>query len=224
MDFNIADMLLRAPVIFFSLTIHEFMHAWTAWKCGDDTALRLGRVTLNPLAHLDPIGTVLMFFGPVGWAKPVPVNPYNYENPKRDDLLVSVAGVAINLAFGLLLIVVVRLLVWQNMLPESPVAEILWGMIGWGILYNLCLAMFNLLPLHPLDGSHVLCNLLPAGAAKRFVENRHNTMIILGILLLLNWLVFRGFLFKPAMYLMVSLTGDTGAWHLFNHMWPATRI
>ena len=224
MDFNIADMLLRAPVIFFSLTIHEFMHAWTAWKCGDDTALRLGRVTLNPLAHLDPIGTVLMFFGPVGWAKPVPVNPYNYENPKRDDLLVSGAGVAINLAFGLLLIVVVRLLVWQNMLPESPVAEILWGMIGWGILYNLCLAMFNLLPLHPLDGSHVLCNLLPAGAAKRFVENRHNTMIILGILLLLNWLVFRGFLFKPAMYLMVSLTGDTGAWHLFNHMWPATRI
>jgi Zn-dependent protease len=223
-DFNIADMLLRAPVIFFSLTIHEFMHAWTAWKCGDDTALRLGRVTLNPLAHLDPIGTVLMFFGPVGWAKPVPVNPYNYENPKRDDLLVSGAGVAINLAFGLLLIVVVRLLVWQNMLPESPVAEILWGMIGWGILYNLCLAMFNLLPLHPLDGSHVLCNLLPAGAAKRFVENRHNTMIILGILLLLNWLVFRGFLFKPAMYLMVSLTGDTGAWHLFNHMWPATRI
>ena len=200
------------------------MHAWTAWKCGDDTALRQGRVSLNPLAHLDPIGTVLMFFGPVGWAKPVPVNPYNYENPKRDDLLVSGAGVAINLAFGLLLIVVVRLLVWQNILPESPVAGILWGMIGWGILYNLCLAMFNLLPLHPLDGSHVLRNLLPAGAAKRFVENRHNTMIILGILLLLNWLVFRGFLFKPAMYLMVSLTGDTGAWHLFNHMWPATRI
>jgi Zn-dependent protease len=200
------------------------MHAWTAWKCGDDTALRRGRVSLNPLRHLDLFGTVLMFFGPVGWAKPVPVQPMNFYRPRRDDILVSIAGVAINLAFGLLLIVVVRLLVWQDMLPESPVAAILWGMMGWGILYNLGLAMFNLLPLHPLDGSHVFRNLLPAGAAMRFAENRQNTMIVLGILLLLNWLVFPGFLFKPAMYLMIFLAGDTGAGNLFNHMWLDTRI
>ncbi|MCX5649518.1 MAG: site-2 protease family protein [Planctomycetota bacterium] len=222
MDFNIIDILLRAPVIFFSLTIHEFMHAWTAWKCGDDTALRQGRVTLNPLAHLDPIGTVLLFFGPIGWAKPVPVQPYNFYRPRRDDILVSGAGVAMNLALGILLAVVVRALVWQNMLPESRLAGILWGMMGWGILLNLGLAMFNLLPLHPLDGSHVLSNLLPATASARFEESRNTTMIILGILLLLNWLVFPGFLYTPAVHLMVLLAGDTGTGHLLANMWLYT--
>jgi hypothetical protein len=101
-DFDITGMLIRAPVIFFALTIHEFMHAWTAWKCGDDTALRAGRVTFNPLAHLDPVGTVLLFFGPIGWAKPVPVDPTNfdYETRRRDEILVSGAGVTANFVLG----------------------------------------------------------------------------------------------------------------------------
>ena len=216
---NTYELMLRAPVILFSLTIHEFMHAWTAWKCGDDTALRQGRVSLNPMVHLEPIGTVLLFFGPIGWAKPVPVQPYNFHRPRRDDILVSGAGVAINFATGLALVLLTRVLVWQDLLPATPLAKILWGMLGWGVLINFGLAMFNLLPLHPLDGSHVFSHLVPARARMHFEDNRQVTMIVLGILLLVNWLVWPGFLFVPAIYLMFFLAGDVGAATLLGCMW-----
>jgi Zn-dependent protease len=212
--------VLRLPVVIFSLTIHEFMHAWTAWKCGDDTALRLGRVSLNPLVHLDLIGTIMLFFGPIGWAKPVPVNPYNYRNLRLDDILVSGAGVAINFVTGCVLAILVRVLLWQDLGPVSPLGQFLWGMLGWAIMINLGLAMFNLLPFHPLDGSHIFSNLMPAWARVYFEENRNVTMVALGVLLLANWLVWPGFLYLPAIYLMVFLTGHEGAGNLLMCMWP----
>jgi Zn-dependent protease len=145
------------------LTFHEFGHAWTAEKCGDDTARLQGRCSLNPIVHIDPIGTVLlplmMIFLPfgvsrfmIGWAKPVPVNPYNLRNPRLDDILVSMAGPAMNLLLAVALMALARV-----------------GLIGhWEQFTGLCkqmaalsllLCFFNLIPIPPLDGSHVLRNL-----------------------------------------------------------------
>lgn len=184
MDFDITDLLMRAPVVLFSLTIHEFMHAWTAWKCGDDTALRQGRVTLNPLHHLDLFGTVMLFLGPIGWAKPVPVNPYNYENPKRDEILVSGAGVAANLTVGIVCALVLRLF-GGDILTIDQVGRILFIMILYGCLLNFGLATFNLLPIPPLDGSHILRELLPGELALRFSQfGRLGMFLLLGAVLL----------------------------------------
>ncbi len=89
-------LAIRAIAVISALTFHEFAHAWAAYRAGDETAYRMGRLSLNPLVHLDPLGTIFLFFGPIGWAKPVPVNPANYRNPRRDDIIVSVAGVSAN--------------------------------------------------------------------------------------------------------------------------------
>ncbi len=145
------------------LTCHEFAHAWVGWKCGDDTARLQGRVSLNPLVHIDPIGTVLlpllMIFLPaglgrflIGWAKPVPFNPRNLGNPKRDEMLIAMAGPAMNLVLGLLLVGLAKvgLLLHSSAMMEMCVnaAEL-----------SLLLCFFNLIPVPPLDGSHVLRNL-----------------------------------------------------------------
>ena len=184
MGLDITDLLMRAPVVLFSLTIHEFMHGWTAWKCGDDTALRQGRVTLNPLHHLDFFGTVMLFIGPIGWAKPVPVNPYNYENPKRDDILVSGAGVAANLTLGIVCALALRLF-GGDILAIDQVGKIIFIMILYGFLLNFGLATFNLLPIPPLDGSHILRELLPGELALRFSEfGRMGMFLLLGAVLL----------------------------------------
>jgi Zn-dependent protease len=219
-DFDIRRIVLDLPAVLFSLTIHEFMHAWTAWKCGDDTALRQGRVSLNPLVHLDLLGTLCLFVGPVGWAKPVPVQRYNFNNPRRDDILVSGAGVAANLALAILLVVAARLMLSQGWVPQGEMGKAILGIIGWGIMNNFGLAMFNLLPFHPLDGSHVFSQLLPARAHIWFEDNRKMGMVALGILLLINWLVWPGFLYWPAIYLMVFLTGDAATSQLLDCMWP----
>ena len=101
MDFNLKLILIQAPVILFALTVHEFCHAWVADMLGDDTAKRQGRLTLNPIAHLDVLGTILMFVAGFGWAKPVPVNPLNFENPRKGMLLVAIAGPMSNLVVAI---------------------------------------------------------------------------------------------------------------------------
>jgi Zn-dependent protease len=164
MDANwIIEGLISYLGLIVLLTFHEFGHAWTAEKCGDDTARLQGRCSLNPIVHIDPIGTVLlplmMIFLPfgvsrfmIGWAKPVPVNPYNLRNPQLDDILVSMAGPAMNLLLAVGLVALARAGLLFHL---GGVAELFLQMAALSLL----LCFFNLIPIPPLDGSHVLRNL-----------------------------------------------------------------
>ena len=144
------------------LSFHEFGHAWMAYKCGDDTARIMGRMTINPIVHIDPIGTVLiplviLLLNPgffiFGWAKPVPVNPNNYENRKRDDILISMAGPAMNVILAILLMAVYRLAVE---LPIDVGAGAIVHNLELVAFISMILCVFNLIPIPPLDGSHVM--------------------------------------------------------------------
>jgi len=167
MDANTSNAIVEGLISYLGLiillTFHEFGHAWVALKCGDDTAKLQGRVSLNPMVHIDPIGTVLlplmMIFLPfgvsrfmIGWAKPVPVNPYNLRNPRSDDILVTMAGPAMNLILAVALVGLARV---GLMVHLEPVAGVCWQFASLSLL----LCFFNLIPIPPLDGSHVLRNL-----------------------------------------------------------------
>ncbi len=152
--------IVWGPVILFSLTVHEFFHAWTAHKFGDDTAKRAGRLTLNPLAHLDMMGTIVMVVSGFrfGWAKPVPVNPMNLKNPRVADIWISAAGPLSNLGMALIAGLTFQLFGGVSLGQES---EVLPMALQAGVYINVTLAFFNLIPIFPLDGSHILGNLLP---------------------------------------------------------------
>ena len=164
-------ILLQFVTLLFSITIHEASHAWMANKCGDPTAAYLGRVTLNPVPHIDIIGTIIMplflmianpGFGLIGWGKPCPVNPLNYRNYKRDDILVSIAGVTSNLIVAL-----ASLLLLKSLLTLGFNSEGVRSLFKIIFRLNIMLMIFNLLPIPPLDGSHVLKQLLPQDTAEK---------------------------------------------------------
>lgn len=170
--FNIAELLMQYFCLLFSLCIHEAAHGFVADKCGDPTARLLGRVTLNPLAHIDVIGTIvmplLMFTTSVpfliGWAKPVPVNPLNLKNMRRDNVLVSLAGPASNLTLALICAAGLRAVI---MLANAiPMPEAFINIVDYLLLINLLLAVFNMIPVPPLDGSQLLIYALPEGAGR----------------------------------------------------------
>lgn len=151
--------LVGIPVLFFSLTVHEYFHAWSALKFGDTTARDQGRLTLHPLAHLDFMGVVVMIMSGFrfGWAKPVPVNPYNLRNPRVADFWISFAGPLSNLGLAIASALILRAY-WAMFQPSGGY---LLNLLLSGVTINLALAFFNLIPLFPLDGSHILRSLLP---------------------------------------------------------------
>lgn len=158
-DGDLIDRLIMYIGLVILLTFHEFGHAWTAWKCGDDTARLQGRVSLNPLDHIDPIGTVLIpligFLFPgagrflVGWARPVPVNLNNLRNPNADDLLITMAGPGMNFLLTIVLLVLARLGLLVHV-PEMPRICVGFAETSMALFY------FNLIPVPPLDGSRVI--------------------------------------------------------------------
>ena len=153
--------VLVAVALVICLTIHEFAHAYVAHKLGDDTAKLLGRVTLNPLAHLDPIGTVMLLFAGIGWGKPVPFNPYNLKNPKRDGAIIAIAGPASNFVLAIILTILFKLFA-----DISLIGIFLYTTIS----YNIILAVFNLIPLHPLDGFKVVNGFLPENLSIQWLQ------------------------------------------------------
>ena len=189
---RVERVLVFLPVLLVSVVLHEVAHGWVALKQGDDTAKRAGRLTLNPIPHIDVLGSVvvptvlaLMPGGLLfGWAKPVPVDPRNFRNYRRGDILVSLAGIAVNL---LLVVAFTGLMVLAAWLSRgapalSAIAEVAYRMGALGVILNLILAFFNLIPIPPLDGSHVVAQLLPGGLRSRYRElGRYG----LGILLVL---------------------------------------
>jgi Zn-dependent protease len=207
-------LLLALPVLIFSIVLHEVAHGWAALKQGDPTAAMLGRITLNPVPHIDPIGSILV---PVmltlmpggfifGWAKPVPVNPRNFRNYKKGDIIVSLAGVAVNFLLAIAFTLLVVATIWLGRAAPN-LAEtwaIMRSMAEYGVLINLILALFNLLPIPPLDGSHVMYHLLPPHLGARYRELGRYGMLILILFLFLGG--FR-ILYLPLSLLMGMLMG-----------------
>lgn len=178
--------ILAVPVL-LAVTFHEVAHGWAAYKLGDDTAKRAGRLTLNPIKHLDLVGTLVFFITKmVGWAKPVPVNPMNFKNPRQDMIWVSAAGPAANLVLAAVISILFRLLMtWQAAVPEFFIKPLLM-ITYYGVIINVGLAVFNLLPIPPLDGSGILAGLLPPQAAMSYERIRPFGFVILLVLIFTN--------------------------------------
>lgn len=201
-DISIAQIVIAFLVLLFSLTVHEASHAWAAYRCGDPTARALGRMTLNPAAHIDPIGTVVFpliaiatHVPVIGWAKPVPVNEGRLRSPRRDMMLVAAAGPASNLVLAIGAAALVRIMLplsgaGSEAGPGGLLAEALARLLE----INVLLAIFNMLPIPPLDGSGVLEGLLPPAAGVVFAKIRPYGFVLLYALLLtgtLGALIFR---------------------------------
>jgi len=166
---SIPTLIITIPVFLLALTIHEFAHGWVANLLGDPTARLQGRLTLNPIAHLDPIGTLAIVFIGFGWARPVPVDSRYLKRPQRDMMFIAAAGPASNVVLAVLSAFCVRMIPWSGSSPEwvwlvKPVLLMLYTSVG----ANVILAVFNLLPIPPLDGSRVLSGLLPLRQAISF--------------------------------------------------------
>ena len=175
-------ILYMLPAILIGLTVHEWAHAYAAYRLGDPTARNLGRMTLNPIAHIDIFGFLCLLIAGFGWAKPVPVNPRNFKNYKRDDIIVSLAGIAMNFLVALVMTFLYVLLV--KIWPELAVNEAYQYIMTYIIVINLSLMLFNLIPIYPLDGSHVLECLLVRKAPRFFMFMRqYGQYILIGLLI-----------------------------------------
>jgi len=191
---TLQNVLFVAPVLLFSVIAHEYAHGYAALRQGDSTALAMGRLTWNPLKHIDPWLTIVMplvmgyssnWRVMLGGAKPVPVNPANYRNLKRGDIIVSLAGVATNLVLALIATLLLALfgLLYKIAPASGGVVWIVQVAMIYGVLINLSLILFNLIPIPPLDGSHVMKYLLPKPLAERYVQFGQFGFLLLILLL-----------------------------------------
>lgn len=200
--------VLFIPHVLFALSLHEACHAYTAYLCGDDTAALMGRVTLNPIKHIDPIGALAFVIIGLGWAKPTPVNPLRFKHAGRDDILVSAAGPGSNLAAGIvLLLAIIAVHAFAEGREWSGPAL---AFLFVGAQLNLALCFFNLLPVPPLDGSHILMEILPREAAIKIEPvMRHGVWLLLGLVLISNWVpVFQLLVWAPAKLIMNIVLGN----------------
>lgn len=197
-------------ILIFSIVIHEFAHGWMADSLGDPTAKHLGRLTLNPIPHIDLMGSIIIplflllsnsgFI--IGWAKPVPYNPYNLKDQKNGPALVGAAGPASNLLLALIFGIIIRILLIQGIAMDSSII-MLFSII---VFYNILLAIFNLVPIPPLDGSKILFHFMPYS-----MHGIRETLERNGMLFLILFIFFGFQLIIPIMLFLFSLiTGDIG--------------
>jgi Zn-dependent protease len=223
-NINIGSVLIQFAVLLFSLSIHEASHAWMAERCGDYTARYLGRVTLNPLAHMDPLGTFVfpllqMITGAplIGWAKPVPINPVHLKDPHRDQIRISLAGPGSNLIaaagsftllVGMKLLfpqidgILINLVITGRIPQQNGILVPLLGILYFSFVINLALALFNIIPIPPLDGHWILYEILPSGAARALAGLSTYGFVIIYALMLTG--AFQ-FIFWPIEKLLVLL-------------------
>lgn len=155
----VMDKVYILPGIIIGLAFHEFAHAWVATKLGDDTPKLQGRVTINPISHIDPIGMIALLFVGFGWGVPVEINPRNFKKPRRDELLVSLAGVVMNLILAVIFTIVLKIFITVVGYSGDTMIQIVGDIIFYIIYINLVLMVFNLLPIPPLDGFNILTEL-----------------------------------------------------------------
>lgn len=170
------DFISLVFAILVAITVHEFAHALVADKLGDPTPRSQGRITLNPLAHLDLIGTLMIFFVRFGWGKPVQFDPFNLRHPKRDTALIALAGPASNIILAILLSIIVRFV---------PIPEIIAILFIRTVIINISLAVFNFIPIHPLDGGKVLIGILPQDVAREWdsILQKYGMIILIFLVL-----------------------------------------
>ncbi len=172
-------------VLFICFPAHECAHAWTADRLGDPTARKAGRITLNPLKHLDPMGTIMIILCGVGYAKPVPVRIEHFKNPKRDFALTAIAGPISNLIMAILFLLLIRIL--SGVMGVSETRTMVLNVLVYAVYINISLAIFNLIPIPPLDGSRVVTAFLPDGAYRKMLHYERYMMIgLLVLIFILN--------------------------------------
>jgi len=180
MSFDLVQWIIKIPVLLFAITIHEYAHGRAALWLGDPTAKLSGRLSFNPLHHIDPFGAICLFLFNFGWAKPVPVNPRYFKNMRRDIIIMSLCGPLANISAAFLAGMLIRYLLLPWEVYQITLIYLLFMNIGLGL--------FNLLPIPPLDGSHVLENVLSLNAAQKYREfRRYGPILILAIVMLDNF-------------------------------------
>jgi Zn-dependent protease len=208
MNIDLTLLAIRVLPLLFAITVHEFAHAYVAVQCGDPTPKDQGRLTLNPIAHLDLLGTLCLLFAPIGWGRPVQTNPYNYRHLRRDQILVSVAGVTMNLVTAVAAALVLRALLAAGVSPAgSATGTKLWLMGEILIMLSVGLAVFNLLPFPPLDGSKVVMNLLPPPMAAAYRRIAPFASIVILMLIFFTGVVGR-VLWPVVEFALRALLGD----------------
>jgi Zn-dependent protease len=199
---SVIEGIISLFVVLFAITVHEASHGWAALKMGDPTAYQMGRITLNPIRHIDPVGTVLlpliliiMGAPPFGWAKPVPVNPLNLKDPRKDNLIISFAGPASNISVAVIAFIILKIL--MNLNPSmfygsggglTNVISPLITIVYYTIVINVILAFFNLIPIPPLDGSGIIMGLMSEEAAQKYEQIRPYGFFILILLIMTGFI------------------------------------